>query len=492
MAAALGRVPPRRVALDDGLRRVTYGNLGPLIAEEQRWLRASGGQRFALLADNGLPWAVADLSLHLGRALNVPLPGHFTPEQMLHALDDAGVDTLVTDSPSRLDRFPAGWRHTGTSSRTGLSVFRRNLEPAALAAAPAGTTKVTYTSGSTASPKGVCLAGSQLEAVASSVSAASAALGIGRHLCLLPLSTLLENVAGIYAPLLTGATCIVPPSTITGMSYTGPDPALLLQTLALSGAESLILVPELLRLLVAAVERGWRAPTTLKFIAVGGAPVSKALLERAAAVDLPVYEGYGLSECGSVVSLNTATEHRRGSVGRALPHARARIGSDGQVMVSGVTMLGYLGGAAAPAAAEFATGDLGEFDADGYLYVRGRLGNMFITSFGRNVAPEWVEQELVQYPGIRHAMVCGEARPYVVALISATPHEADATLIERAVAASNMKLPGYAQVRRWLRAPEPFSFANGLLTSNGRLRRAAIAARHGVLIESLYRDELAS
>jgi long-chain acyl-CoA synthetase len=492
LAAALRGPVPGRVALDDGLRAVAYGELGPLVEEEGRWLAALGGQRCALLAENGVPWAVTDLALHLRQTLSVPLPGYFTAEQSVHALDDAGVDTVVTDTPERLAGILSGWNQAGTSSRTGLSLFRRQLDPEDRAPAPPGTAKVTYTSGSTASPKGVCLSTSHLEAVASSVAAASATLKIERHLCLLPLPTLLENVAGIYAPLLAGATCILPPSSATGMSYTGPDPALLLRTIATSGTESLILVPELLRLLVTAVERGWRAPTTLKFIAVGGASVSMALLERAAAAGLPVYEGYGLSECASVVSLNTPAGRRPGSVGRPLPHARARIGDDGQIMVSGVSMLGYLGGEALPAGADFATGDLGELDADGYLYVRGRLSNIFITSFGRNVAPEWVEREIAQQTGIGQVMVYGEARPYAVALISASQGAADAAAIDRAIGACNARLPGYAQVRRWLRAPEPFSFANGLLTSNGRLRRAAIVERHGGLIDSLYRDEVAS
>ena len=84
-------------------------------------------------------------------------------------------------------------------------------------------------------------------------------------------------------------------------------------------------------------------PPSLKFVAVGGASVAVELLERAAAVGLPVYEGYGLSECASVVCLNTPAARRPGSVGRPLPHARVRVDADGQLMVSGVTMRGYLG-----------------------------------------------------------------------------------------------------------------------------------------------------
>jgi long-subunit acyl-CoA synthetase (AMP-forming) len=175
-----------------------------------------------------------------------------------------------------------------------------------------------------------------------------------------------------------------------------------------------------------------------------------------------------------------------------LPHARVRVGEDGQLMVSGVTMRGYLGDPPRPPGSEWATGDLGEIDADGYVYVRGRLRNMYITSFGRNVAPEWVEREIALEPGIRHVMVHGEARPYAVAIVSAARDGADAATIDRAIRAANTRLPDYAQVRRWARAPEPFSLENGLLTSNGRLRRAEIVARHCALLDALYREEIAS
>jgi long-subunit acyl-CoA synthetase (AMP-forming) len=491
LADALRDARPDAIALQDGSVEVTFGELAALLDEEGDWL-ASAGERFALLADNGIGWAVSDLALHLRRLPCVPLPGYFTPQQLLHVLDDAGVDCLLADDAARARDLLAGWRVAGVSGRTGLTLFRRQLDPAERPPLPPGTVKVTYTSGSTAAPKGVCLGAEELEAVAGSLADATATLGVGRHVCLLPLATLLENVGGVYAPLMAGARSVLPPSSVTGMSYAGPDVPRLLACVAGSSPESLILVPELLRLFVAAAERGWPVPKSLKFVAVGGAPVAAELLERAAALGLPVYEGYGLSECASVVCLNTPAARRPGSVGRPLPHVRVRIADDGQVMVSGITMRGYLGDPPRAAGAEWPTGDLGEVDADGYVYVRGRIRNIYITSFGRNVAPEWVEREIALEPAIRHVMVHGEARPYAVAVVSTAREGADAATIERAIAAANRRLPDYAQVRRWVRAPEPFSFDDGLLTSNGRLRRPAIVERYGALIDALYREELAS
>jgi acyl-CoA synthetase (AMP-forming)/AMP-acid ligase II len=174
-----------------------------------------------------------------------------------------------------------------------------------------------------------------------------------------------------------------------------------------------------------------------------------------------------------------------------LPHARVRIDAEGQIHVRGATLLGYVGQPAGTAPPEeVATGDLGELDADGYLYVRGRARNMLITSLGRNVSPEWVESELQLDPSIGQAIVLGEARPFLVALIVPTPGLREG--VAAAVAAANARLPAYAQLRRWAFAPEAFSFDAGTLTANGRPRREAIALCHAALIESLYEEAAAS
>jgi long-subunit acyl-CoA synthetase (AMP-forming) len=489
---ALRSAPPGAIALVDGQRTISYGALPALIEHEIEWLRKGGAERHAVLADNGVPWALADLALHVGELLSVPLPGSFTPAQLAHALDDAGIDAVLTDDDTRAPSLLPGWRHNGTSPVSGLHRYRRQLDLASRAIAPAGTRKITYTSGSTANPKGVCLSGPALEAIAESVAGATRELAIERHLCILPLATLLENVAGLYAPLLRGATCVVPPSSVTGMSYGGLDAGRLLGTLSREQPSSLILVPELLQVLVVAAERGWQPPASLQFVAVGGAKVSGELLARADAAGIPVHEGYGLSECASVVCLNTPASRRAGTVGRPLPHVRVRVDASGQVHVAGNTMLGYLGDPPRAPLDEVATGDLGVFDADGYLQLYGRMGNRFITGFGRNVSPEWVECEISQRLGGRPVLVHGESRPYVVALVGASAHEASDAAVEAAIAAANTVLPSYAQVRHWARAPGPFTPADGTLTANGRLRRRQIHSRLGALLDDLYRAAPAS
>ncbi len=191
----------------------------------------------------------------------------------------------------------------------------------------------------------------------------------------------------------------------------------MLATLIRGNATTTILTPQLLHALVAAVEAGHPAPQQLRFVAVGGAPVAPRLLQRAEALGLPVFEGYGLSECASVVALNTEGARRIGSVGKPLPHARVKFAADGEILVAGATLLGYTGAAPLQANEFWPTGDTGHLDEQGFLHLTGRKKNIFITSFGRNVAPEWVERELTLHPAIAQAAVFGEARPWNVAVI---------------------------------------------------------------------------
>ena len=164
------------------------------------------------------------------------------------------------------------------------------------------------------------------------------------------------------------------------MSYAGPDVARMLACISSSAPQSLVLVPELLRVLVAAAERGWHG-AGVAALRRGG---RRAGVGRACS-SAPRRPGCRCSKATASASARRSSAstrpqaRRRGSVGRPLPHARVRVADDGQIMVSGVTMHGYLGQPPRRAGEEWATGDLGEIDADGYVYVRGRLRNIYIT-----------------------------------------------------------------------------------------------------------------
>jgi long-chain acyl-CoA synthetase len=236
---------------------------------------------------------------------------------------------------------------------------------------------------------------------------------------------------------------------------------------------SLVLVPQMLKALTLAASQGMPLPDSLRFVAVGGARVSPELLDQARAAGIPVYEGYGLSECSSVVTLNRPGADRPGSVGKPLPHARLRIAADGEIHISGATLLGYAG---QPPQADswYATGDLGFIDADGFLHLTGRRRNAFITAYGRNVNPEWPESELTRFPEISQAVVFGEARESNVAIIQPTAAGITDTAINARVAAANELLPDYARIHQWLRSDAEFNRENGLLTATGKPRREAV------------------
>ena len=463
-----------RPALRGEGEEISYARLLEAIAERRGVLEAVGARRVALALDNGPQWALWDLALLAGGQLCVPLPGFFSPTQQMHVLDSAGIDTLIVDPAAASATLFAGFVPVAPG------ILQRT--PPQLPALPAGTAKITYTSGTTGQPKGVCLSAAAQLAVAHSVAQIGEGGAVERHLGVLPLATLLENIAGLYAGLMAGARVELLPMRTIGFSGGGGfDPARFLQTLHAHRPHSLILLPQMLLALVGAAEQGHALPAGLRFVAVGGGQVSPRLLQRAEALGLPVYEGYGLSECASVVCLNTPSARRIGTVGRPLPHAGVRIGDDGEVQVRGARMLGYLGEAppadALAADAWLGTGDLGHFD-DGFLVLHGRKKHQFITAYGRNVNPEWVEAELVQQGAIAQAWVHGEACPENLAVL--VPRRADCSDVEleAAVAAANAGLPDYARAHRWLRAEAPFTPANGLLTANGRLRRAALAAHY--------------
>ncbi|MBO3277683.1 AMP-binding protein [Pseudomonas schmalbachii] len=470
----LGAHQPGRVALHgDGLV-CHYGQLLHEVERREEWLRAEPPGVFALALENGPEALLWDLAALLAGRPCVILPPFFTPAQRAHCLEQTGATLLLADGDMAEELAGLGFA-------ADPPFWRRPQRGDAVL--PAGTAKITYTSGSTGAPKGVCLSAQALLRVAYEVELASRPAEPQRYLAVLPLAVLLENL-GIYAALLAGAEIVLLPQERLGIGgASSVDWPRLLDCIALSGAQSLILVPQLLLGLVTAIERGQMQVGPLRFVAVGGAHVSPELLARAAQVGLPVYEGYGLSECASVVCLNRPGANRPGSVGQPLPHVQVRLAEDSEVLVSGSVALGYLG--EAPFDGEWwPTGDVGRFDEDGYLYLGGRKKNQFITSFGRNVNPEWVEAELTQNGVILQAFVHGEGLHQNLALLwPLDPQCADATLAA-AVEQANRNLPDYAQIHAWRRLPQPFDLASGTLTANGRPRRAAILER--------YRNELSA
>lgn len=438
-----------------------------------------------LALDNHPAWMVADLAAMASDIPLVPLPLFFSNAQVLHAITDAGANSLICDNPQHFCAI-LGDVVTGQSTLTvagkALTLLQLNIPAKKL---PKDTAKITYTSGTTGAPKGVCLSNHAMLSVANAIKNATELSQQDVHLCVLPLSTLLENVAGVYAVLLAGASAHILPSSQVGLNGSSLNIQQLCKTLNDTKASTAILIPQLLGALVTACEAGVQLPN-LRFVAVGGAHVAPSLLQRAAALNLPVFEGYGLSESASVVALNTPAANKIGSAGKPLPHIEIKFSDDHEILVKGANLLGYTGDVPVDSANDFIkTGDIGYLDADGFLFINGRKKNIFITSFGRNVSPEWVERELTSCDTILQACLFGEAKPWNTAVILPTEHATFAQ-IEAAIQAVNAKLPDYARITEWLPAYAPFSIQNQQLTANGRLKRDVIWQAYQQQIEVLY------
>lgn len=436
---------PDAVALDPVTGSpVSWRGLADRVEAASRDLRADSkpGVPHVLKLDHGIDEVVLELALIEAGIPVLSVPAFFTQAQASHAVSACGAPEQDAPTP-----------------------------PSAPSLLPPGTARITFTSGSTGSPKGVCLSAAQMIRVAASVVEAVGADHAGRHCALLPPGILLETVAGLFATILAGGTYVCPPQALVGLGDPfRPDFAEMAARLAEWRITSLILVPEYLAGLCAVLERGGRRLPDLTLVAVGGARVPEDLLVRARALGLPVRQGYGLTECGSVVSLEREGDDAFGSAGYPLSHIRASIAPDGEILLEGDMYLGHVGAPRMPG--PLATGDLGRIDEQGRLWIEGRKSALIVTSFGRNVSPEWVEAALLAQSGVAQALVHGDGLPAPEALLVPASAHAD---LAAAVAAANQALPAYAQVARW-REVSPFLPANGLLTGNGRLRRKEIAA----------------
>jgi long-chain acyl-CoA synthetase len=237
----------------------------------------------------------------------------------------------------------------------------------------------------------------------------------------------------------------------------------------------------------------------LKALVSGGAPLNHEIGLYFTALGLLLCQGYGQSEAGPVISCNPPRRVKLETVGPPLRDVDLRIAEDGEILVRGeLVMKGYWNDPEATAAAIrdgwLHTGDIGELDADGYLRITDRKKDFIKTSGGDMIAPSRIEGMLALQPEIAQAMVHGDRRPYLVALVvprEDTMRDAadDAALratIEATVERVNRTLPQIERVRKFAVLREGFSVANGLMTPTMKIKRHAIRAAHGSAIEALY------
>lgn len=497
---------PKNIALTGHTTQLTYAELAAQIDELANWLIKQDIGRAGLWGENSIEWIIADLAAWKANVTLVPLPRFFSTAQLQHVIAQAQLPCLLVCG----DIAPVADVTERTNSPVA-NIYLDQLTGNENAAAIDSIAKITFTSGTTGTPKGVCLSTAALENVTLALaeriySVPHADIDVNVHLNLLPLSTLLENVAGVYVPLYLGKRVVVVAGAALGLTGSSQlSLPTLLQALHQYQPNSLILLPQILQGFVAASTQGFSLPASLKFIAVGGARTPAVLIEQARALGISVYEGYGLSECASVVSLNSSAADKIGSVGKALSHVEIKIDA-GLIKVRGNVFSGYLGQAAQTSDEWLDTGDLGCIDNDGFIFITGRQKKLLISSFGRNISPEWIEAELSLCRSIAQVMVIGDSQPFCSAIVVPAPvpiiteksaaeksgtENSAAEQITQDIRRINQHLPDYAQVQKFIVASEPFTPANQLLTDNGRLRRADILGQYSGVIAAIYANSIA-
>jgi long-chain acyl-CoA synthetase len=250
----------------------------------------------------------------------------------------------------------------------------------------------------------------------------------------------------------------------------------------------------------------------VKALVSGGAPLNFEVGLFFTALGLPVFQGYGQTECAPVVSVNTPRRIKLHTVGPPIPGIEVKIAADGEILVRGASVMqGYWRDEAATAQTLkngwLHTGDVGLIDADGFVQITDRKKDIIVNSGGDNLSPQRVEGVLLLEAEIGQAIVYGDRRPHLVALIVpdadfaksyARAHRLPfdlATLAEdegferalgEAVKRANQTLSVLERVRHFKLMPEPFSIENGLMTPTLKLKRQVIYRAHRELFESLY------
>jgi long-chain acyl-CoA synthetase len=253
----------------------------------------------------------------------------------------------------------------------------------------------------------------------------------------------------------------------------------------------------------------------LRVVLSGGAPLAKELTEFFWAIGVPIYQGYGLTETSPVLTTNYP-RNRVGSAGKAITNVTLRIADDGEILAQGpCVMQGYYQNPGATRevldeAGWFHTGDIGHLDKDNYLYITDRKKDLLKTAGGKFIAPQPIENALKTSPFILNAMVIGDKRKFVVALIvpngntiapkaaaenlrfSSSAEMAAHPFVKSLIAAEVQRLTAhlaqYESIKRFALLPDDFTFDDGSLTFTLKLKRRVVEQKYRGVIESLYAD----
>lgn len=509
-------------------------------AELLRWigcartaLRAASvapGDRVVLVAANGIQWVAADLAILGEGAISVPLYARQDPAELVAMMHDCTPTHVWVGTRELAEAIREHWPEAPVALFEEVLAHDPVTGPPHAWSPDDGCTLV-YTSGTSGPAKGAMLTVRGVDfmlPITASALEAMMALGgpvSGEHrvfhylpfcfagsrvvlwTCLwrgnsIMVSTDLDNLAEEMATAAPHYVLNVPMllERIRGRVEEGlrGQPAPIRWLIDRAGA--LQRVPADLRrkrerLLLAVAERlvfrtvRQRIGRNLRCLICGSAPLSEETQRWFGMLGIPVYQVYGLTETTAIVTMDRPPRVKPGRVGTVLEGVQVRISDEGELQVNGPNVFaGYWERPEATEAAFdggwFRTGDQVEVDSDGYWRIVGRVKNVLVPTSGHNVAPEPLEQRLLEeVEGVEQAVVVGHGRPYLAAVVtgSVAPGALDAGL-----ASINRSLPHYRRIRKAHVAREPFTIENGQLTANRKLKRRVIEQAHAEAIEALY------
>jgi long-chain acyl-CoA synthetase len=495
------------------------------------------GDRVGLLAENRVEWLVADMGILTAAAVNVPPHAPLTASQVQFQLADAGACWLFVSTSAQAEKVCRGlpavrgvvafdpaaaggdvlsWRSFLQRGRQALGRLREELDRREAALGPDDLATIMYTSGTTGNPKGVMLTHGNL--VSNSCAALEASPPKPHDLALtwLPFSHIYARTVDHYEKLVAGTTVCLAESAET-----------VVEDLAEVQPTHMSAVPRFYEKVLSAVaaatteETGRRLRKVfgprIEWLGSGGAPLPVPIALAYRAAGLPLLQGYGLTESSPVISFNRKERARPDTVGEPLPGVEVAIAPDGEVLTRGPhVMKGYWNNPQATAEALrdgwLYTGDLGALDPDGHLRITGRKKELLVMSNGKKVVPSFIEGLLLADPCIDQAVVCGEGRNFLTALLVPhwdnlrqalreagvnldgqgpevlTCHPAVCGLLMERVNAALRNVSSCEQIRRIVVLPQPLTVAADELTVSLKLRRQVVLSRYGSQLDALYRE----
>ncbi len=554
------------------LRRVA--GLAKALAE----LGIQPGDRVGVFAPNCPEWHVADFAIQGLAAVTVPVYFHESPDRLVYILNDSGARIVFTagaaqarevaENRARLASIehvisasaPAELRDEVLSYESLIELvgeaevaeYRRN----AARVTPEQLATIIYTSGTTGEPKGVMLSQANLHSNAMDFNMGFEMSPSDVGLSLLPLAHVYERTID-YGYILRGVTVAyvaqmetaaqalleVRPTIVaavprfyekiyantmeTGRRVGGLREKLFNWALRAAAqatpwrAYGQVASPGVKlrwyladRLVYSKIRRG--VGGRIRLFSAGGAPLAPELAEFFWSVNLPVYQGYGLTETSPVVTANSPKVNKVGTVGQPIPNVQVRIADDGEILVKGpCVMQGYYRKpddtkAAFTPDGWFCTGDIGRLDEDGFLIITDRKKELLKTAGGKFVAPAPIENLLKTSPFISNALVVGDRRKFVSVLIvpNFATVEAEARKAGRKFTATGQmvsdpwvhdlltkelerltaSLAQYEKPKRFAVLEQDFTHANGQLTYTLKLKRRVIEEHYRDVIERLYAD----